>query len=72
MTEAILKEDIRSKCKGSQLYGSKGEKVKIIRIYGHVALVKGKDTFPVNINKLKMINENKTTTRNEQDQQAHI
>lgn len=71
MTEAILKEDVRSYCKGLRVYGYKGEKVKIIRIYGHVALVKGKDTFPVNINKLKIINENKTT-RNEQDQQAHI
>lgn len=55
MTEAILKEDVRSSCKGLQLYGSKGEKVKIIRIYGHVALVIGKESFPVNINKLKII-----------------
>ena len=72
MAEAILKVDVRSYCKGLRLYGSKGEKVKIISIYGHVALVIGKESFPVNINKLKIINENKTTTRNEQDQQAHI
>lgn len=52
---ATLLSDIHSSCKGLQRYGKKGEKVEIIRITGDVALVRGKDTFPVNVNKLKII-----------------
>ena len=55
MTEATLKEDIHSYCKGLRLYAKKGDKVKIIRIDRHIAIVEGKERFTVNIEKLKMI-----------------
>lgn len=52
----VLKEDIQSGYKGRRLYGVKGEKVEIIRIAGNVALVRGKDTFPVHIDRITIKN----------------
>lgn len=54
----VLKEDINSRCKGLQEYGSKGEKVTVIAVRGDVALVRGKDTFPVHISRITIKNDN--------------
>jgi hypothetical protein len=56
---ATLLEDIythgnTAKAKNGGLYGKKGEKVKIISIRGEVAIVEGKQRFPVKIEKLKI------------------
>lgn len=52
----VLKEDINSRTKGLQSYGKKGEKVTVIDIRDNVALVRGKDTFPVHISKITIKN----------------
>ena len=52
---AILLEDIHSYGKGAFLYGKKGEKVKIIRIDEKVAIVEGKEKFPISVEKIKII-----------------
>lgn len=57
----VLKEDINSRTKGLQLYGKKGEKVEIIRIADNVALVRGKDTFPVHISRITIKNDSNGT-----------
>lgn len=52
----VLKEDINSRCKGLQLYGKKGEKVTVIAIRDNVAIVRGRDTFPVHISRITIKN----------------
>lgn len=56
MMVGVLKEDINSRTKGLQSYGKKGEKVTVIDIRDNVALVRGKDTFPVHISKITIKN----------------
>lgn len=52
--KATLLTDIHSYCKGLKLYGSKGEKVKVISFRGDVAIVEGKTRFSVKIEDLKI------------------
>lgn len=54
---AILKQDINSYCKGLRLYAKKGEKVKVIKITGKVAIVELKERFPVGVDKIKIIEQ---------------
>jgi len=57
MKEAILKEDIRSNCKGTALYGGKGSKVKIVADRDPVMIVELKgERFPVHVSKLLLQN----------------
>jgi len=53
LDKATLLKDIFSYCKGLKQYGAKGEKVKIISIWGNVAIVEGKTRFSVKIEDLK-------------------
>ena len=57
----VLKEDINSRAKGLQSYGKKGEKVTVIDIRDNVALVRGKDTFPVHIDRITIKNDDNET-----------
>jgi len=59
--EGVLKEDINSRTKGLQPYGKKGEKVTVIDIRDNVALVRGKDTFPVHIDRITIKNDDNET-----------
>lgn len=56
MMVGVLKEDINSRAKGLQSYGKKGEKVTVIDIRDNVALVRGKDSFPVHISRITIKN----------------
>lgn len=58
MMVGVLKEDINSRTKGLQPYGKKGEKVTVIAIRDNVALVRGRDTFPVHISRITIKNDN--------------
>lgn len=51
MTEAWLKYDVIGPVSKRE-YGKKGDNVRVISISGDVAKVKGKEYFPVNVNKL--------------------
>ena len=52
--ECTLLEDVYSNFKtGTLCYAQKGNKVYVLFILGSVAIVKGKELFSVNINKLE-------------------